>query len=94
MFPECVTQPRAERISLPSRVRTEVRLARKQALGRSQPDKILRRFDLPFEMLVLSADMPYCLLRVCACPLRMKVASAGLDSMEKKAIVCSSDSAA
>jgi len=84
MFPECVAQPRAERHLLAIPSAHEVRLARKQALRRSEPDKILRRFDLSFEMFVLGADVRHSLLR----GMRLPVADEGgvgvLDSMKEK----------
>src|SRR5882724_8229245 len=94
MFPESVAQPRVERHLLAIASAHEVRLAGKQALRRSQPDKILRRFDLRFEMYVLTRTCPAASCGVCACPLRMKVASVVSILRRRKAIVCSSDSAA
>ena len=84
MFQECVAQPRAERRLLAIASAHEVRLARKQALRRSQPDKILRRFDLPFEMLVLSADVRHSLLRGMRLPIADEGGVGGLDSMKEK----------
>src|SRR5882724_13719622 len=84
MFPESVAQPRVERHLLAIASAHEVRLAGKQALRRSQPDKILRRFDLRFEMFVLSADVPRCLLRGMRLPVADEGGVGGLDSTEKK----------
>ena len=84
MFPECVAQPRVERHLLAIASAHEIRLAGKQALRRSQPDKILRRFDLRFEMFVLSADMPHSLLRGMCLPVADEGGVGGLDSMEEK----------
>lgn len=84
MFPECVAQPRVERHLLAIASAHEVRLAGKQALRRSQPDKILRRLNLPLEMFVLSTDMPHCLLRGMRSPVADEGGVSGLDSMEKK----------
>src|SRR5882757_2631587 len=84
MFPECVAQPRAERHLLAIASAHEVRLARKQALRRSQPDKILRRFYLCFEMFVLGADVRHSLLRGMRLPVADEGGVGGLDSMEKK----------
>ena len=84
MFPECVAQPCVERHLLAIASAHEVRLAGKQALRRGKPDKILRRFDLRFEMFVLSTDMPHCLLRGMRLPVADEGGVGGLDSMEKK----------
>ena len=84
MFPECVAQPRAERHLLAIASAHEVRLAGKQALRRSKPDKILRRFDLRFEMFVLSADMLHCFLRSMRLPVADESGVGGLDSMKEK----------
>ena len=84
MFPECVAQPCVERHLLAIASAHEVRLAGKQALRRSQPDKILRRFDLRFEMFVLRADVRHCLLRGMRLPVADEGGVGGLDSMEKK----------
>ena len=84
MVPECIAQPRAERHLLAIASAHEVRLPRKQALRRSQPDKILRRFDLRFEMFVLSADMPHSLLRSMRLSIADEGGVGGLDSMKEK----------
>ena len=84
MFPECVAQPRVERHLLAIASAHEVRLAGKQALRRSQPDKILRRFDLRFEMFVLSADVRHSLLRGMRLPVADESGVGGLDSMKEK----------
>ena len=84
MFQECVAQPCAERHLLTIASAHEVRLARKQALRRSQPDKILGRFDLPFEMLVLSADVRHSLLWGMRLPIADEGGVGGLDAMKEK----------
>jgi len=84
MFPECIAQPCAERRFLAIASAHEVRLAGKQAFRRSQPDKILRRFDLRFEMFVLSADVRHSLLRGMRLPVADESGVGGLDPMEKK----------
>jgi hypothetical protein len=94
MFPECVAQPCVERHLLVIASAHEVRLAGKQALRRSKPDKILRGFDLRFEMFVLGADVRHSLLRGMRLPVADESGVGGLDSMRRKATVCSSDSAA
>ncbi len=84
MFPECVAQPGVERHLLAIASAHEIRLARKQALRRSQPDKILRRFDLLFEMFVLSADMCNGLLRCVRLAVANEGGVGGLDLMKEK----------
>jgi len=84
VFPECVAQPRVERHLLAIVSAHEVRLAGKQALRRSQPDKILRRFDLRFEMFVLSADVRHSLLRGMRLSIADEGGVGGLDSMKEK----------
>ena len=84
MFPECVAQPRVERHLLAIASAHEVRLAGKQALCRSQPDKVLRRFDLRFEMFVLSADVRHSLLRGMRFSIADESGVGGLDSMKEK----------
>jgi len=84
MFPECVAQPCAERHFLAIASAHEVRLARKQAFRRRQPDEILRRFDLRFKMLVLGADVRHSLLRCMRLPVADEGGVGGLDPMEKK----------
>jgi hypothetical protein len=71
-------------ISLPSRGTDEIRLTGKQAFSRRQPDKILRRFDLPFEMFVLSADMRNSLLGRVGLAVANESGVGGLDSMKEK----------
>ena len=84
MFPECVAHPRVERHLLAIASAHEVRLAGKQALRRSQSDKILRCLNLPLEMFILIADMPHCLLRGMRLPVADEGGVGGLDPMEKK----------
>jgi hypothetical protein len=56
-LPKCIAQPGIELHLLAIASANEIRLTGKQTLSRRQPDKILRHFDLPFEMFVLSTDM-------------------------------------
>ncbi len=84
MFPERVAQPSAERHLLAIASAHEVRLAGKQALRRSKPDKVLRRFDLRLEMFVLSADVRHSLLRGMRFSIADESGVGGLDSMKEK----------
>jgi hypothetical protein len=84
VFPECVAQRGIERHLLAIAGTDEIRLTGKQALSRRQPDKILRRFDLPFEMFVLSADMHNGLLGRVGLAVANESGVGGLDSMKKK----------
>jgi len=84
VFPECVAQPGIERHLLAIAGTDEIRLTGKQALSRGQPDKILRRFDLPFEMFVFSADMRNGLLGLVGLAVANESGVGGLDSMKEK----------
>ena len=82
-------------ITLPSpQSAHEARLAGKQALRRSKPDKILRRFDLRFEMFVFNEDVRHSLLRGMRLPVADESGVGGLDSMKEKGSGLLSDSAA
>jgi hypothetical protein len=85
VFPECVAQPGIEWHLLAIAGADEIRLTGKQALSRRQPDKILRRFDLPFEMFVLGADVRDGFLRCVRLAVANEGGVGGLDSMEEKA---------
>ncbi len=84
MFPEGIAQPGIERHLLPIASADEIRLTGKQALSRRQPDKILRRFNLPFEMFVLSADMRNGLLGRVGLAVANESGIGGLDSMKEE----------
>jgi len=84
VFPECVAQPDVERYLLAIAGADEIRLTGKQALRRSQSDKILGRFDLPFEMFVLSADMRNGLLGRVGLAVANESGIGGLDSMKEE----------
>src|SRR5438105_15691360 len=83
MFPECVAQPRVERHLLAIASAHEVRLAGKQALRRSESDKILRCLSLPLEMFILIADMPHCLVRGMRLPVAADAGGGGLHPLGK-----------
>ena len=85
MFPECVAQPGIERHLLAIAATDEIRLTGKQALSRGQPDKILRRFDLRFEMFVFSAHVRNGLLGRVGLAVANESSVGGLDSMKEKA---------
>ncbi len=85
MFPECVAQPGIERHLLAIAATDEIRLTGKQALSRGQPDKILGRFDLPFEMFVFSADVRNGLLGRVGLAVANESGVGGLDSLKEKA---------
>jgi len=84
VFPECVAQPAAERHLFAIAGTDEIRLTGKQAFSRRQADKILRRFDLPFEVLVLSADMRSRLLGGVGLAVANESGISALDSMKEK----------
>jgi len=84
VFPKCIAQPGIERHLLAIASADEISLTGKQALSRRQPDKILRRFDLLFEMFVLSADVRDCFLRRIRLSIANEGGVGGLDSMEEK----------
>ncbi len=86
MFPEGVAQPDVERHLLAIAGTDEIRLTGKQALSRCQPDKILRRFDLPLEMFVLGADVRHCFLRGMRLPVADEgsVGGSGFDARERQ----------
>src|SRR5436305_10800134 len=83
VFPECVAQPEIERHLLAIASAHEVRLAGKQALRRSQSDKILRCLNLPLEMFILIADMPHCFLRGMRLPVSDDGCAGGIGLIEK-----------
>src|SRR5207247_5755255 len=84
VFPKCTAQPGIERHILAIARADEIRLTGKQALSRRQPDKILRRFNLPFKMLVLSADMRDGLLRRVGLAVANEGGIGRFDSMKEK----------
>jgi hypothetical protein len=84
MFSKRIGQPRVERHLLAIASAHEVRLAGKQARSPGKPDKILRRFDLRFEMFVLCADVRHSLLRGMRLPVSDESGVGGLDSMKEK----------
>ncbi len=84
MFSKRIGYPSVERHLLAIASAHEVRLAGKQALRRSKPDKILRRFDLRFAMFVLNEDVRHSLLRGMRLPVADESGVGGLDSMKEK----------
>src|SRR5205814_9170319 len=84
MSPYCIAQPCGEQPILAISSAHEVRLAGKQAFRRSQPDKILRRFDQRLEMFGPSASVRHSLLRGMRLPVADESGVGGLDSMKEK----------